>query len=126
MSRPLEMLKASPRSPGSEDEGHLDERTFPPLGRGIRALLVWPRMPQSFWSFAGNGVILPEKACIPPLGLLTIAALCPKDWNLRLIDCTFEDVMDDDLQWAHLVMVSGMQVQREDLRRVLRCARAAG
>ena len=126
MSRPLAMLKASPSLPGSEQEGHLDDRTFPPLGRGIRALLVWPQIPPSFWSFAGNGVILPEKACIPPLGLLTVAALCPKDWVLRLIDCTFEDVLDDDLHWADLIMVSGMQVQREDLRRVLRRARAAG
>jgi radical SAM superfamily enzyme YgiQ (UPF0313 family) len=126
MSRPLEMLKASPRQPGFESDANIEDRVFAPLGRGIRALLVWPRIPPSFWSFAGNGVILPEKACIPPLGLLTVAALCPKDWALRLIDCTFEDMRDDDLQWANLILVSGMQVQREDLRRVLRRARAAG
>jgi radical SAM superfamily enzyme YgiQ (UPF0313 family) len=60
------------------------------------------------------------------LGLLTVAALCPKNWKLRLVDRSFEDLLDSDLLWADLVMVSGMPVQKEDIRETLLRARALG
>ena len=62
----------------------------------------------------------------PPLGLITVAALCPRDWKLRLVDRTFEELLDSDLLWADLVMVSGMAVQRNDMREVLLRARELG
>lgn len=70
--------------------------------------------------------LIPEETIHPPLGLLTVAALCPKDWELRLIDRSFEDLEDKDLAWADLVMVSGMRVQKEDIRETLLRARALG
>ena len=70
--------------------------------------------------------LVPIKTDQPPLGLLTVAALCPKTWTLKLIDRSFEDLLDKDLLWADLVMVSGMRVQKEDLRETLLRARALG
>ena len=70
--------------------------------------------------------LIPEETIHPPLGLLTIAALCPKSWTLRLIDRSFEDLQDMDILWADLVMVSGMRVQKEDMRKTLLRARALG
>ncbi len=70
--------------------------------------------------------LLPEKTIHPPLGLLTLAALCPKNWKLRLIDRSFEDLLDSDILWADLVMVSGMHVQKHDIRETLLRARALG
>ncbi|MGO9800678.1 MAG: B12-binding domain-containing radical SAM protein, partial [Candidatus Binatus sp.] len=55
----------------------------------------------------------------PPLGLITVAALCPKQWEIRLVDLAFEDLSDEDLLWANLVMVSAMAVQREEVRQIL-------
>ncbi|HXJ94954.1 MAG TPA: B12-binding domain-containing radical SAM protein [Terriglobia bacterium] len=101
-------------------------REFPPLGTDIKVLLIWPRFPASFWSFAKIMEILPKKAIHPPLGLLTVAALCPKSWELRLIDRAVEDLEESDLEWADLVMVSGMHVQRDDIHALLRRARALG
>jgi radical SAM superfamily enzyme YgiQ (UPF0313 family) len=100
--------------------------SFPPLGSAIRALMVWPRFPSSFWSFDGMMDLIPEETIHPPLGLLTVAALCPKNWTLRLIDRTFDDLLDTDILWADLVMVSGMRAQRDDIRHVLLRARAFG
>jgi hypothetical protein len=60
--------------------------SFPPLGSNVNALLVWPRFPPSFWGFEGVLEMIPEKAMTPPLGLITVAALCPATWNIRLID----------------------------------------
>ena len=70
--------------------------------------------------------LIPEETIHPPLGLLTLAALCPKNWKLRLIDRSFEALLDSDILWADLVMVSGMHVQRDDIRQTLLRARALG
>jgi len=107
-----------------DDRGDLC--TFPPLGEAIKVLMVWPRFPPSFWSFAGVMELLREETLHPPLGLLTLAALCPKNWKLRLIDRSFETLLDRDILWADLVMVSGMSVQRDDIRQTLLRARALG
>ncbi len=100
--------------------------TFPPLGKKIKALLVWPKIPNSFWAFNGMLELLPEKAVMPPLGLITVAALCPPDWTMRLVDQAVEELTDDDILWADLVMVGGMEVQKEGMHEVLVRARRLG
>jgi radical SAM superfamily enzyme YgiQ (UPF0313 family) len=103
-----------------------DPHSFPPLGAAIKVLMIWPRFPPSFWSFEAMMDLLAEETIHPPLGLLTVAALCPKNWKLRLVDRSFEDLLDSDLLWADLVMVSGMLVQKEDIHETLLRARALG
>jgi radical SAM superfamily enzyme YgiQ (UPF0313 family) len=100
--------------------------TFPPLGSNLNALMIWPRFPPSFWGFEGVLEMVPEKSVMPPLGLITVAALCPSTWNIRLLDLSFEELRDEDLQWADLVMVSSMQAQRTDTLSVLSRARDLG
>ncbi len=107
-----------------EPETALDH--FPPLGPNLKALMVWPRFPASFWGFEGVYGMIPEKAMNPPLGLITVAALCPSAWEIRLIDRAFEELTDDQLLWADLVMVSAMHTQRFDAMEVLARARALG
>ncbi len=68
--------------------------SFPPLGSALKVLMVWPRFPSSFWSFDGILDLVPIETEQPPLGLLTVGALCPKNWTLRLIDRSFEDLLD--------------------------------
>ncbi|HET7215398.1 MAG TPA: hypothetical protein VFL79_17545, partial [Terriglobia bacterium] len=109
---------------GEGDSGCLPG--FPPLGSALKVLLVWPRFPSSFWTLDGVLDLVPVETDQPPLGLLTVAALCPKNWTLRLIDRSFEELSDADLLWADLVMVSGMRVQKDDIREILLRARALG
>ena len=96
-----------------------DVRVFPPLGPAIKVLMVWPRFPASFWSLGEVMEIVPERSLVPPLGLITVAALCPKQWEIRLVDLSFEELSDEDLLWANLVMVSAMAVQRDEVRQTL-------
>lgn len=110
--------------PPAEDPGEL--RSFPPLGSAIKVLMIWPKIPPSFWSFQGMMNLVPEKTTMPPLGLITVAALCPKNWTIRLIDRAFDELLDADLLWADLVMISGMQVQKADVKDILRRARGLG
>ena len=100
--------------------------TFPPLGKKIKALLVWPKIPNSFWAFNGMLELLPEKVVMPPLGLITVAALCPPDWTIRLVDQAVEDLTDEDILWADLVMVGGMEVQKVGMHEILVRARRLG
>jgi len=99
---------------------------FPALGKRIKTLMVWPKIPDSFWTFTGMMRLLREKVVMPPLGLITVAALCPQGWDIRLIDQGVEDLCDADILWADLVMVSGMRVQRTGLEEVLTRARSLG
>jgi len=99
---------------------------FPPLGPKVKALMVWPKFPPSFWGFEGVLTMIPERAMTPPLGLITVAALCPASWEIRLIDRAFQELCDEDLQWADLVMVSAMHAQRADTLSTLARARVMG
>jgi radical SAM superfamily enzyme YgiQ (UPF0313 family) len=102
------------------------QQSFPPLGANLKVLMVWPRFPPSFWGIEGMFEIIPEKSSMPPLGLITVAALCPPTWEVRLLDHAFEELRDEDLKWADLVMVSAMYAQRADARTILARARALG
>src|SRR5271157_3406549 len=123
----MSQLTESKKQTGPEAADDPNELvTFPPLGPALKVLMVWPRFPSSFWSFHGILDLVPIRTDQPPLGLLTVGALCPKTWTLRLIDRSFEDLLDTDILWADLVMVSGMRVQKDDIRETLLRARALG
>ena len=100
--------------------------SFPPLGRNLKVLLVWPKFPPSFWGFEGVLEMMREDAVTPPLGLVTVAALCPSTWTLRLLDHAFDEITDEDLKSADLVMISAMHAQRADALAILRRARMLG
>jgi radical SAM superfamily enzyme YgiQ (UPF0313 family) len=111
-------LRVAPHEPPSA--------AFPPLGENLKVLLVWPKFPPSFWGFEGVLEMMREGAMTPPLGLVTVAALCPSTWTLRLLDHAFDAITDADYKWADLVMVSAMYAQRADTLAILRRARALG
>lgn len=104
----------------------LESSSFPPLGPRPKVLMVWPKFPPSYWGFEGVLEMIPERAMTPPLGLITVAALCPPNWDIRLIDHAIRMTTEDDLRWADLVMVSSMHAQRADTLDILARARALG
>jgi radical SAM superfamily enzyme YgiQ (UPF0313 family) len=92
----------------------------------MRALLVQSRSPTTYWSFEHSLPFLGKAATYPPLGIATLAALLPSHWDLRLRDLHVAPLDDADLAWADVVLVSGMLIQLESMRGVLRRARAMG
>ncbi len=90
----------------------------------MHVLLVYPEFPDTFWSFRHALGFVRKKASNAPLGLLTIAAMLPKDWELRLIDMNVEKLSDRDLSSADYVFISAMVAQRESAQEVVaRCHR---
>ncbi|MFZ9754202.1 MAG: B12-binding domain-containing radical SAM protein [Cyanobium sp.] len=92
----------------------------------MRVLLLYPRAPRTFWSFDGALALVGRRALLPPLGLLTVAALLPSRWSLKLVDTQIGPVDGDTLAWAELVILSGMIVQRRDLAEQIAQAKARG
>jgi radical SAM superfamily enzyme YgiQ (UPF0313 family) len=92
----------------------------------MRALLINPPMPPSFWSFKEGCRIAGTKTMVPPLGLLTMAALLPPAWELRLVDLNARPLPPGAWEGADLVMISGMLVQRDGLLDLVREAKRRG
>jgi radical SAM superfamily enzyme YgiQ (UPF0313 family) len=92
----------------------------------MRALLVQSRSPTTYWSFEHTLPFVGKAATYPPLGIATLAALLPSRWDVRLRDLHVAPLDDADLAWADVVLVSGMLIQLQSMRGVLRRARAMG
>ena len=89
----------------------------------MKILLVNPRTPDTFWSFKHAVRFVSRKASMPPLGLLTVAAMLPPEWELKLVDLNTRRLKDGDLRWADYVMVGAMLVQKESVHEIVaRCA----
>lgn len=98
----------------------------PSKAKNRRVLLVNPALPPSFWSFTETNRMRGIKALLPPLGLTTVAALLPKSWSLRLVDLNVRPLEESDWQWAELVMITGMMVQRSGVLGLIAEAKRRG
>ena len=92
----------------------------------MRILLVYPEFPDTFWSFKHALKFVRKKAGAPPLGLLTVAAMLPVDWEKRLVDVNVTGLTQEDLAWADYVFISAMIVQRESARALIARCKEAG
>jgi len=92
----------------------------------MRILLVYPRYPDTFWSFRHALKFIGRKASFPPLGLLTVAAMLPEKWEKELVDMNVRPLANDDLEWADYVFISAMTIQQKSAREVIDRCREAG
>lgn len=92
----------------------------------MKVLLVYPKIPETFWSFSYVLSFMRCKATMPPLGLLTVAGMVPGSWELRLKDLNITSLKDSDLEWADMVFISAMIIQREGTEEVIRRAKTLG
>ena len=89
------------------------------------ALFVYPKFLPSYWSFQYALEFVKKKSVMPPLGLLTIAGMFPKHYNLKVVDMNVESLTDAHLEWADVALTSTMIVQKDSLYEVAeRCNRA--
>jgi radical SAM superfamily enzyme YgiQ (UPF0313 family) len=92
----------------------------------MRALLIYPQSPDTFWSFKHALKFIAKKALHPPLGLVTVAAMLPEAWEIKLVDENVEPLKDKHLEWADYVFISAMAIQRKSVERVLARCREKG
>jgi len=85
----------------------------------MKILLVYPEYPETFWSFKYALKFISKKASLPPLGLLTVAALLPKEWEKKLVDMTITALFDRDIKWADYIFISAMSIQKESVKKII-------
>jgi radical SAM superfamily enzyme YgiQ (UPF0313 family) len=91
----------------------------------MKTLLIYPECPDTFWSFKHALKFIRKRAALPPLGLLTIGAMLPKEWPKKLVDLNVTKLTEKDLAWADCAFISGMVVQRESAREIIARCKAA-
>jgi len=88
----------------------------------MNILMVYPKYPDTFWSFKHALKFVSKKASFPPLGLLTVAAMLPKEWNKKIIDTNVRELSDENILWADYVFISAMSIQSESANQIIeRC-----
>jgi radical SAM superfamily enzyme YgiQ (UPF0313 family) len=88
----------------------------------MKILLISPKYPDTYWSFNHALKFISKKAASPPLGLLTVASLLPREWKRKLVDLNVQSLMDEDIRWADYVFIGAMSVQQESAMQVIeRC-----
>jgi len=92
----------------------------------MKILLIYPEFPDTFWSFKYALKFVHKKASSPPLGLLTVAAMLPSTWDKRLVDMNVSRLKKNDLDWADMILISAMTVQRKSVLEVLHLAKQTG
>jgi len=92
----------------------------------MNTLLLNPESPLSFGTWGKTFGMSGARALTPPLGLLTVAALLPREWCFRLVDLNARRIRMEDWDWADQVLITGMIVQRESLLELIRTAKRRG
>lgn len=92
----------------------------------MNILLVYPQYPDTYWSFRHALKFISKKAVNPPLGLITVSALLPKQWNRKLVDMNIEKLTSHDIQWADMVFLSAMNVQAKSAKEVIKRCKLGG
>ncbi|MDO8573945.1 MAG: DUF4070 domain-containing protein [Candidatus Daviesbacteria bacterium] len=92
----------------------------------MKALLVYPEYPDTFWSFRHALKFVSRKAALPPLGLLTVASMLPKRWKKKLIDANIRSLRDEDIAWADIVFIGAMIVQSKSAQEIINRCKSLG
>lgn len=92
----------------------------------VKALLIYPEYPDTFWSFKYALSFINKKAAYPPLGLLTVASLLPESWEKRLVDLNIKNLTDTDLEWADYAFISAMAIQKESTEKIIASCQKKG
>lgn len=92
----------------------------------MKVLLFWPVMPNSFWSYQETLDLAGLRSTNPPLGLITVAALLPESWQLRLIDRNVQHETEADWDWCDLIIISSMIIQKQDFQTLIQKGVALG
>jgi len=85
----------------------------------MNILMIYPENPETFWSFKHALKFISKNAVHPPLGLLTVAAMLPENWDIKLVDMNVEKLIDKEIKWADYVFISAMVVQKKSVIKII-------
>ena len=89
------------------------------MNKKLKILLVNPEVPNTFWSLKSALKFVSKKALLPPLGLLTVAAMLPESFEKKLVDMNVTTLHDRDIIWADYVFITGMVIQKNSVDKII-------
>lgn len=92
----------------------------------MKILLIYPEYPITFWSFKHALKFVSKKASFPPLGLMTVAAMLPEEWEKKLVDVNVNPLKDEQIAWADMIFISAMIVQKESTQQIIKRCKSFG
>ena len=92
----------------------------------MKVLLINPKFPDTYWSFHYALPFEGKRSAFPPLGLLTVSALLPFSWERRLVDMNVESLKASHIDWADMIFITAMLVQKDSLKQVAQLCKAKG
>ncbi|MCF8010084.1 MAG: B12-binding domain-containing radical SAM protein [Clostridiales bacterium] len=92
----------------------------------MKVTMIYPDYPESFWSFEHALSFIGKKSAHPPLGLLTVAALLPDEWEKKVIDLNVNKLKEQDIKWADYVFISAMVIQRDSVKEIIKWCKSLG
>ena len=92
----------------------------------MKILLISPDTPDTFWGLKHALNFMSKKASLPPLGLITVAAMLPKEWQVTLVDMTITELTDRQIRWANYVFISAMDIHRSSVQTIIRRCKKIG
>jgi radical SAM superfamily enzyme YgiQ (UPF0313 family) len=84
-----------------------------------KILMVYPKIPTTYWSFDHALPFIGKKSSLPPLGLMTVAAMIPPKYEVRLIDLNVATLEPADIEAADIVFISAMIVQKQSFEEIV-------
>jgi len=92
----------------------------------MKILLIYPKYPDTFWSFKHVLKFANKKAAFPPLGLLTVASMLPEEWEKRLVDVNVAELKDEHIEWCDMAFISAMIVQKQSAKEIIARCKSKG
>lgn len=92
----------------------------------MKALLINPKNPETFWSHKHSLKLMGKKTGYPPLGILIVASLLPKRWKKKFICLNSVELNEKDLKWADYVFISAMVAQKDSASEIIRKCKKLG
>lgn len=92
----------------------------------VNVLMIYPKSPRTYWTF---DYVLPYggwKALLPPLGLMTVAAMLPERYRSKIVDMNVSPLRESDIVASDLVFLSAMTSQQESFNEVVRLCNRHG
>lgn len=86
----------------------------------MNILMIYPKYPDTYWSFKHALRFISKKAAVPPLGLLTVSAMLPETWQKKLTDLNVSSLNQEDMQWADYVFISAMYIHKESVNKIIK------
>ncbi len=92
----------------------------------FHVVMIQPKTPQTFWSHESALKAAGFKTVMPPLGLMTVAAMLPENYQVTLLDLNVRDLDIQVIEQSDIIFLTGMWIHRESFLKIVNLGKSLG